>query len=75
MSSEPIDAVMVHVTDISAGLEWFGRAFPNAQRMRVENSDFEFLAIDSVRLEFLRSASSDHEPGGARVVDQPVVCF
>ena len=55
MSSELISAVMVHVADISAGLEWFGRAFPNAQRMRVENSDFEFLAIDSIRLEIVRA--------------------
>ena len=56
---------MVHVADISAGLEWFGRAFPNAQRMGVENSDFEFLAgLTFTRMASMASSDPRAPPGG-----------
>lgn len=48
-----IAAVMVHVGDVSAALDWYQRAFPAAKRDRVASPPFEFLAVGDVRLEFV----------------------
>ena len=46
-----VAAVMVYVPDPSAGLAWYGKAFPAARRQRVEQMGFEFLELDGVRIE------------------------
>ena len=55
MLTEPIAAVLVHVSDVEAGLAWYQRAFPTAVRSTVESTDFEYLAIDGVQLELVPS--------------------
>ena len=53
MPTDAIAAVLVHVPDVHAGLSWYERAFPMAERKRVDSHDFEFLAIGSVRIELV----------------------
>jgi len=49
----PVAVVMVHVSDVAAGLAWYRRAFPTAEPVRVGSPAFECLAIDGVRLEIV----------------------
>jgi predicted enzyme related to lactoylglutathione lyase len=60
MLAKPITAVLVHVSDVEAGLAWYQRAFPAAVRTRIGGMDFEFLSIDNVQLELV---PSDEEVG------------
>jgi predicted enzyme related to lactoylglutathione lyase len=53
MLLSPITAVMVHVTDVEAALDWYGRAFPMAVRSRTKFENFEFLSVNGVQLEFV----------------------
>jgi len=53
MPSEPIAAVLIHVADISAGIQWYHLAFPHAVRFRVEGCDFDFLRVGSVQIEIV----------------------
>lgn len=46
---------MVHVANVSAGLEWYERAFPGARRVRIAAPAFECLAIGAVRIELVPS--------------------
>jgi predicted enzyme related to lactoylglutathione lyase len=46
-----VAAVMVHVSDTRAALDWYARAFPAATRHRFAPADFEYLRIGSVQLE------------------------
>ena len=55
MTSKPIAAVLVHVSDVQAALAWYQRAFPQAVRTRVESFDFEFLKLDDIQLEIVPS--------------------
>jgi predicted enzyme related to lactoylglutathione lyase len=54
MHFHPIAAVLVHVLDCQAGLDWYQAAFLNAKRVRIE-SELEFLDIDGVQLEIVAS--------------------
>jgi predicted enzyme related to lactoylglutathione lyase len=54
MSFHPIAAVLVHVLDCQAGLDWYQAAFSNAKRVWIE-SEFEFLDIDGVQVEIVPS--------------------
>ena len=47
----PIAAVMVHVPDVSAGLEWYARAFPEAVRRQVDG--FTLPDLSEVTLELV----------------------
>lgn len=51
----PIAAVLVHVADVQAGLDWYQLAFPAAARVLLEASDQEMLQIGSVGLEIVRA--------------------
>ena len=53
MPPEPIAAVLIHVADILAGIEWYQLAFPYAVRFRVEGCDFDFLRVGSVQIEIV----------------------
>lgn len=48
-----VSAVLVHVADVKAGLSWYQRAFPSAQRRRLDAFDFEYLQIGSTHLEIV----------------------
>ena len=49
----PIAAVMVHVGDVTAALDWYGRAFPAAERIDVASPAFECLTLEGVRIEIV----------------------
>jgi predicted enzyme related to lactoylglutathione lyase len=53
MSTEPIAAILIHVGDVKAGLDWYQRAFPDAVRCRVEGTDFEYLTIGNAQIELV----------------------
>jgi uncharacterized protein len=53
MQAQPITAVMIHVSSVSEALNWYQQLFPNAQRQRLVASDFEYLSIDGISLEFV----------------------
>jgi predicted enzyme related to lactoylglutathione lyase len=49
----PIAAIMVHVADVREAMAWYQSAFPAAVPSRAAETDFEFLLLDGVRLEFV----------------------
>ena len=54
----PVAAVMIHVGDVQAALEWYAAAFPLAQRQKIadsENADtgFECLVYGGIQLELV----------------------
>jgi len=51
MLSSPVAAVMVHVSDMEAGLAWYQQAFPSGVRTYAGANEFEFLSIGSTQLE------------------------
>lgn len=48
---------MVHVENVAAGIAWYQRAFPTAQRARIVVPEFEYLEVGSVRIEIVPSDS------------------
>jgi predicted enzyme related to lactoylglutathione lyase len=52
---KPIEAVLVHVANVEEALAWYQHAFPEAIRSRLQNTDFEFLSLGGVHLEFVLS--------------------
>ncbi len=48
-------AVLVHVPDVSKGLEWYQKAFPTAQATYFSDSDFTTLNIDGFYLEIMQA--------------------
>jgi predicted enzyme related to lactoylglutathione lyase len=57
MSSNPVAAIMIHAPDWQVGIDWYERAFPDASRHQVAGDDFEYLVVDGVALEVVRSDS------------------
>jgi len=49
----PVAAVMVHVADVAAALDWYARAFPAARRVRIEAPAFECLALGALQIELV----------------------
>lgn len=47
----PIAAVMIHVSDVPAALDWYARAFPDAVRRQVDG--FTLLDLGGVTLELV----------------------
>lgn len=57
-SSQPICAVMIHVGDVQAALDWYAAAFPQAQRQKIADSaeadtGFECLIYAGIQLELV----------------------
>ncbi|WP_233259719.1 VOC family protein [Ramlibacter sp. WS9] len=50
-----ISAVLIHVPDVEAALQWYQRAFPISKRKRLEAFDFEYLRVGGIDLEFVPS--------------------
>ena len=48
-------AVMVHVSNVKAALEWYQKVFPNATLQEIGESEFYVLDIDGFSLELVLS--------------------
>jgi uncharacterized protein len=48
-------AIMIHASDVDAALDWYGRAFPTAQRKTIPlpDSTFECLELDGIQIEIV----------------------
>lgn len=46
---------MIHVDDVAAGLAWYQRAFPLAERVTMPSADVACLQIGSVQLELVQA--------------------
>jgi predicted enzyme related to lactoylglutathione lyase len=51
MKVKTVSAVMVHVPDWEKGLEWYGRAFPEAQKVHLPEFKFSCLELNGIRIE------------------------
>lgn len=58
-----VSAVLVHVSDVTAGLSWYRRAFPHAVPETSQPSGFEFLDIGGTQLEIV--PADEKVPSGA----------
>ena len=70
-----ISAVLVHVSDVQAGLDWYQRAFPSALRRRIDEFDFEYLAVGDVSLELVPADEKVSSGAAGSVVYWPVPDF
>ncbi|HEV7323073.1 MAG TPA: VOC family protein [Ensifer sp.] len=50
-----VAAILVHVSDPEAGLAWYQRAFPHAERQWLEAFDFAYLKVGTVDLELVQA--------------------
>ncbi|HEV7307598.1 glyoxalase/bleomycin resistance/dioxygenase family protein [Ensifer sp.] len=50
-----VAAILVHVPDPEAGLAWYARAFPEAERLWLEAFDFSYLRVGSIDLEIVQA--------------------
>lgn len=55
MSFHPIATVLVHVSDVKAGIAWYQLAFPAAVLTYIEEFNFDFLDIGGIQLEIVPS--------------------
>lgn len=62
-----VSAVLVHVADMSEGLSWYRKAFPDAVLTVSQPSGFEFLQIGQTQLELV-PADSKVSSGAAGTV-------
>ncbi|NRQ15334.1 hypothetical protein [Ensifer sesbaniae] len=51
--TDSVAAILVHVPDTEAGLAWYQRAFPHAERRWLEEFDFAYLQVGTVDLEIV----------------------
>jgi len=49
----PIAAVMIHVSDVAAGLNWYQKAFPEARRQTIAEFDFDYLDYQGIMIELV----------------------
>lgn len=52
-SDHPVAAILIHVADIAAGLDWYQRAFPEAIRTPIGETGFVFLNLHGIGLEIV----------------------
>ena len=55
MPSDRIAAVMVHVSDPEAGLDWYQQALPCAERVQIGDKGFACLLVGHVHIEIVRA--------------------
>ena len=53
MQTQPVAAVMIHVSLVAEALNWYQKLFPSAERKRLEADNFEYLSMDGISLEFV----------------------
>ena len=64
----PIAAVPVHVGDVEAGVDWYGRAFPQAARSDANGGFPECLDVHGVQIEIVPAdVKVGFGPGGSVV--------
>ncbi|MBC8716277.1 VOC family protein [Ochrobactrum sp. Marseille-Q0166] len=51
--SSAISAILIHVSDVDAAIEWYRKAFPHAVLKHLEAFDFSYLQIGDVDLEIV----------------------
>ena len=51
--SQPIAAVMVHVADWRAGLEWYAKAFPTARVGMTDGATWGSIVVDGIQIELV----------------------
>ncbi|MEL4068891.1 VOC family protein [Ochrobactrum sp. GPK 3] len=51
--SGTISAVLIHVGDVAAAIEWYRKAFPHAVPKHLEAFDFSYLQIGDIDLEIV----------------------
>ena len=55
MKIKTIAAVMIHVPDLKAGLEWYAKAFPQAKHISYPEFDFECLELNGIQIEIVNA--------------------
>ncbi len=75
MKTNGIAAVMIHVLDSEAGLEWYSRAFPDAKKIEVSEYQFKCLNINGVNLEIVNYSETARPGDSVVVVDWMVEDF
>jgi len=65
MSHLPLCAMLIHVGDVAAGLDWYARALPRATRQRLEWSGgvVDYIDVDGFMVEIV--AADDKVAAGA----------
>ena len=53
--TDGVAAILVHVADTQAGLAWYQRAFPDAERRFLAAFDFAYLRIGAIDLEIVQA--------------------
>jgi predicted enzyme related to lactoylglutathione lyase len=53
--TDGVAAILVHVADTQAGLAWYQRAFPDAERRFLAAFDFAYLRIGTIDLEIVQA--------------------
>ncbi|MEM6429233.1 MAG: glyoxalase/bleomycin resistance/dioxygenase family protein [Deinococcota bacterium] len=51
----PIAAVMIHVSDVDMGLEWYQQAFPTATKKTIVEADFDYLEYQGIMIELVQA--------------------
>ena len=54
---------MIHASDWREGLDWYSKAFPDAERIKVAEYVYEYLLIEGVALEVVQE--DEKVPSGA----------
>lgn len=49
----PIAAVMIHVSDIKKGLDWYQKAFPASKKRTIDN--FDYLEYQGIQIEVVQA--------------------
>lgn len=50
-----VSAILIHVADVTEGIEWYAKAFPAAKRIYLDDFDFEYLLLGDICLEIVRA--------------------
>jgi hypothetical protein len=67
MRTERVAGVMVHVSDVQAGIAWYSQAFPQAKRYFAPGTDFEVRSLCGVQIEVV-AADTKVSSGAAGTV-------
>ncbi|REF28185.1 hypothetical protein BDD26_3057 [Xenorhabdus cabanillasii] len=60
--------LLIPVSDVNLGLEWYKRAFPEAESIRLEKFDFTLLKIKDFILEIVQADARDIADSLLRII-------
>jgi len=72
---DKIAAVMIHVPDLEAGLDWYQKAFVEAKRNKLSEFNFELLDLNGVLIEIVNSDQKVSHGASGSVVYWSVADF